>query len=682
MKKTIGEIAGRIFILASIVCIIVSGVSFLKGQKMDAHQNPITKKQDKPHIPIVENTKTQVNQDILDMDAQVKDAQNEQADGNSIPTSKEQMEESVDGSETKKGNDNPNNKENEKGSTPGGGAFDLPADGNYFLVNLIDVKDPYKIDDPRCYYKITHLYPQLTVEKVVFYNNGKVTPYYANRPEKGFINLEKGENWIKVRVTYRLPNGTLETYERAANPPMVRLQDPKDIDFSNTNLKNVYENPDISFYVKPNPENANVQVFMNGRLTPVDKNGNYNLSLIEGENQVTFKGSANGYHSTELSKRVIYKKTGIKVYSEELASADYRKSGQEYLKKKITFSTKVEYSDTGLPVKGVLLDITLRGKLVYSSESGSNESITLDLPLGINQIVISARGKNIQNNGTEFVSTEYRILTGQSDPVPENVQKKTSAGTTLAPESVVHDPVLDFRISPTTIDSLTGHDYAVTEHKQYVYHTSNISAKTPVLCRENIMGVYCYSVYLSEGRNEIELVLVTDELYKVSYKYVVYYIPNEDKGEKKGRMFISMDASVIGMGLIVSGYVDFYKDKPLSYAVLDLLKQNGFQANYTGESNYSMYLSAVMKTGMLSGWDESKISAVERALIEDAGGDTIWHGSYNPNSLGAGDFTSRSGWVATLNGNPIRGLSYEMPKDGDICKLIFTLTGGSDVGVK
>lgn len=682
MKKTICGILGKLFIVGLVCCIFITSIHFLKDQNTEAHPNPITKKQEKHHIPIAENTKTQVDQDILDMEAKVQDAKNEQADGSSVPTSKEQMEQSSNGSETKKGNENPNEKGNEKGNVSGGGAFDLPADGNYFFVNLIDVKDPYKIDDPRCYYKITHVYPQLTVEKVVFYNNGKIIPYYADHPNKGFINLEKGENWLKVRVTYRLPNGTLETYERAANPPMVRLQDPKDIDFSNTNLKNVYEDPDISFYVKPSPENANVQVLINGRLVPLDKKETYKVSLNEGENEITFMGSAKGYHDTKLIRKVIYKKTGIKVYSKELEQLDYRKSGQEYLKKKVTFSTKVEYSDSGLPVKGVRLDITLRGKLVYSGDGGSQEGITLDLPLGLNQIVISARGKNIQNNGTEFVSTEYRILTGQGEAVPENVQKNTSAGTTLAPESVVHDSVLDFRISPTTIHSITGQNYSVTEHKQYVYHTSTISAKTPVLCRENILGVYCYSVYLSEGRNEIELSLVTDELYKISYKYVVYYIPSEDKGEKKGKMFIQIDASVIGVPLVVSGYVDFYKDKPLSYAVLDLLKQHGYQASYTGESNYSMYLSSIIKTGMLSGWDETKISAVERALIEDAGGDTIWHGSYNPNSLGAGDFTSRSGWVATLNGKPIRGLSIEFPKDGDLCKIMFTLTGGSDVGVK
>lgn len=668
IKRNTGGILGKVLILSILVCIIISSVLFLKDQTTVAHQNPLTKKQEKNHIPMIENSKTQVNQDILDLDAKIKNSKNEQADGNTVPISKNQTEQSSDG--------------NEKGTTPGGGAFNLPADGNYFFVNLIDVKDPYQIDDPRCYYKITHVYPQLTVEKVVFYDNGEIIPYYADNPNKGFVNLKKGENWLKVRVTYRLPNGKYETYERAANPPMVRMLDPDDIDFSNNSLKSVYEDPDISFYVKPDPQNANVQIFLNGRLIPCDKKGYYNATLEEGENQFVFRGSANGYHDTEITKRVVYKKTGIKVYSEELAALDYRKSGQEYLKKTITFSTKVEYSDTGQPVKGVRLDITLRGKLVYSGEGGSQEGITLELPLGINQIVISARGCNIQNNGTDFVSTEYRILTGQGEPVPKNVQQETNPGTSLPSESVVHNPVLDFKISPTTINSLTGQNYSVTEHKQYVYHTSAISAKTPVLCRENIMGVYCYSVYLNEGRNEVELILVTDELYKISYKYVVYYIPNEDKGEQKGRMFITVDASVLGIPLIASGYVDFYKDKPLSYAILDLLKQNGFQANYSGESNYSMYLNAIMKNGLLSGWDESKISAVERALIEDAGGDVIWHGSYNSNSLGAGDFTSRSGWVATLNGIPIRGLSMEFPKDGDVCKLMFTLTGGSDVGVK
>ena len=681
MKKKICGILGKVFILSLIVCVLFSGVDFLKNQTTQAHKNPLTKKQEKPHIPILENTKTQVDQEILDMQSNVTDAENKQADGHSVPTSKDQMEKVDESDKIQKGNENPNKEKGDKGNVQGGGAFELPADGNYFFVHLIDVKDPYKIDDPRCYYKITHVYPQLTVEKVVFYDNGKITPYFADNPNKGFIHLEKGENWLKVRVTYRLPNGTLETFERAANPPMVRLQDPKDIDFSDTNLKYSYDDPNISFYVKPKPENAHVQTFINGRLAPIDENGNYHVTLEEGENQVTFKGSANGFHYTETTQKVVYKKTGIKVCSEELAALDYRKTGQEYLKKTITFSTHVDYADTGLPVAGVRLDITLRGKLIYSAVGGSHDQITLDLPLGLNQIVISARGSNISNNGTEFVSTEYRILTGQGDSIPDNVQKETNPGTSLAPETVVHDSVLDFRISPTTINSITGQNYSVTEHKQYVYHTSTISAKTSVLCRENIMGVYCYSVYLSEGRNEIELVLVTDELYKIVYKYVVYYIPTEDKGEKIGRMFITMDASVIGIPILVSGYVDFYKDKPLSYAVLDLLKQNGFQASYTGESNYSMYLSAIIKTGLLSGWDESRISATERALIGGMEGDSIWHGSYNLNSLGAGDFTSKSGWMATLNGEAIRGLSIDFPKDGDVCKIMFTLTGGSDIGL-
>ena len=304
MKKTICGILGKVSILLLMACILISSVNFLKSQTTQAHENPITDIQNKQNIPILENTKTQVDQDILDLDSKVSDAENTQTDGLNVPTSKDQIQQADDGNETKKGDENPNEGEGKEGNVPGGAAFNLPADGNYFFVNLIDVKDPYKIDDPRCYYKITHIYPQLSVEKVVFYNNGKITPYYADNPNKGFINLVKGENWLKVRVSYRLPDGTLEIYERAVNPPMVRLQDPLDINFSDTNLRYSYDDPDISFYVNPKPEHAHVQVFINDRLAPKNNKGNYNVTLNEGENKITFKGSAIGFKDTELIKKV------------------------------------------------------------------------------------------------------------------------------------------------------------------------------------------------------------------------------------------------------------------------------------------------------------------------------------------------------------------------------------------
>ena len=335
MKRVVYEGLGKVFIVLLAISIFVGSGYFLKNQTTVAPENPITQTTEKAHIPIQEIANTHVDQDILDMDSNVTEAQNEQYDGDSVPTSKELLDRIGEGSETKQGNENPVDEQGNTGKVPGGGNFALPADRIYFFVSLIDVKDPYPIDDPRCYYKITHMYPQLTVEKVAFYDNNEPIKYYGDNPNKGFINLVKGENWLTVRVTYRFPNGDFGTFERATNPPMVRLYDPLDIDFSDTNLKYSYDDPEISFYVKPKPTHAQVQVFINGRLAPIDNRGNYNVTLREGENQVTFRGTANGFNHTELTKKVVYQKTKIKVYSPELEALDYRKTNQEYLEKTI-----------------------------------------------------------------------------------------------------------------------------------------------------------------------------------------------------------------------------------------------------------------------------------------------------------------------------------------------------------
>jgi hypothetical protein len=683
-------------ILFLIAVVVLGGFAIFKMQETAPPANPIVKKQEMPRINLANPTTTEVSQDLLNQETDINEAEREEAEPDPVNEDGENKGEDTpapqesDPENTSRGdgiikNDgeypgNTTGKGDNSDNTPGAGSFELPTDVNYFFVDIVDLKDPYRPDDPRCFYKITHTFPELEVTDIVVLDNGKPTPHYGGLADEGWINLKSGENWLSVQVTYKLPNGKTKTFERATEPSVVVLRDPDEI-LIETDLELEYDNPDISFSVETNPVNAHVQAYLirpdgKERIIPVDEKNHLKTRLSKGVNKIRFVATLQGWKQTELIKNVIYSETKIKVYSPELAEKDYRNGkGYMHYDKSISFSTRVEDAKTNKPVKGIRMDIYLGNLLVQSLSGGNHDGVVIDnLPLGLRTITIVARGVNEKNNATEFKTAQYQILIGQGGEAPDEVVSHTYPNANLGAKTITHKPYLDFKLSPYTADS-DGKTYKVAEHKVRVYHTSSMNDKTLVMMRENVLGLFCYSIQLAEGLNTIDLVIVTDELYEIHYKYEVYYIPEEASDEPIGSIYISVDASSIGIPQLAAGYVDIYEDQPLSYAVLDFLKQHGYKVSYRGQSNYAMYLSAIIKTNLMKNWSPDMIPPEEMKRLEEAGGAQIWHGDYNINSLGEKDLTSKSGWVLTLNGRGISGLSNEYPQDGDICRMYFTITG-------
>ncbi|MBC5648135.1 hypothetical protein [Christensenella tenuis] len=681
MKKSVWSVLSRIIAVALGICLFAGCLFTVQAQNTIAPENPITEKKETQSIPLTSASAIQIDEDLLDLDSDVTEAESQET--NEEEFSAETISDSLNsgaiaGENTESGN---GGGAAGTGSTPGSESFTLPSNVNYFFVDIVDLQQPYYPSDPRCYYRITHIYPELEVENIVILDNGQPVSHYGGNADEGWLNLVSGENWLTVQVTYRLPNGETKTFERATNPAMVLLQDPLDITFED-NLKAEYDNPAISFYVNPSPAEANVQVYANGSLVPLGEDGQYHATLNQGENKITYRAKAAGWNDTEISQTVIYRKTAIRVYSPELEEMRYE-TGYTHYEDTITFSTRVENIETGEPVSGVKMDIYLQGTLVKSLSGGDHDNITLNLPIAaMNGITIVARGANSENNETQSAEVSYIVNKRPGGPTPDEVLAGTKPNANLPAVSTTHDPTLDFRVSPTTIDT-TGDSYAISTHKVKVYHTSTVTSRTYVLMREDIMGLYCYTVNLDEGYNLVELVLVTDELYEITYRYEVYYIPQPSTGEPIGSIYVSVDASVIGLSGIAAGYVDIYEGDSLGTAVRRLLEQHGYQVSMKGESNYAMYIEAIIKKGMLSGWSQDMIGTSERQMIEQAIQEdpNFWTGNYDYNSLGEFDFTTGSGWMFTLNGTPISGLSNEFPKDGDTCKMMFSLMRGSDIGL-
>jgi len=736
MKQSTQIILGKIAVIFLIIFAITGCLIFVQAQNPISPQNPLTEQADNRQIPRAQTTTTEVAQEILDMEADVTEAESEEYEesdlipeeniNNNIEYEAIALSSSENSNNNEDNNENHDNSPSTSGETQNeqeppygedGGAdvgidgdgddessdngegddgegdgqesdkeklddeTSLPTNINYFVVNILNYQETYRPDDPRCHYQITHLQPELKVEEVVIINNDTPLSHFGGTANRGWFNLVSGENWVKVRVTYRFPNGDLRTFERATSPAMLKLYDPLDIDFEDNNLRNSYTNPDISFYLNPTPSNAQVQVLLDGNRIRADKAGNYNVTLKEGENQFVFKGTANGWNDTTITRIVTYYKTQIRVYSPELAQLDTRTGGGLYYGNTIDFTVVVEDIETGQPISGVKLDISIRGKREYLGDSDNNTILTLPIKYGQNEIIISARGVDSNNNSTDTVSERYYIEVGQNGEIPPQVLADTDPGANIPDSSITHNPVFNFSIAPTTRDQ-NGNLYVISESNTIVTHTYIAGGREStirVTPREVVYDTYYYSIPLREGSNQIKVVLKTDEGYAPETIYELIYVPLETTPEPNGTIFISVEAAPIGMPYLTGGYVDIAVGESLANVIERFLKTQGYQLAFAGQSNYSMYLRYIIKDNMMAAWNDTMLSDEYQALIEASGAE--WNGGYDINSLGEFDFTNRAGWVATINGSPIGGMTTTIPQNGDECRLMFTLTGGSDVGL-
>ena len=698
MEKSIGTILGKVALTFLLVFAIVGGLMIVQAQNKIAPQNPLVETARNHQIRMPEKATTEIDQEILDMESDVSEAVNEEYEGAEL-TPEEGVSNNlnygaINLSNIGSGNNSTNSGETDRNS-PGEGEIGggdnktgddvttLPTTQNYFIVDIVDLQEPYSTDDPRCYYKITHLQPELEIEQIVFVNNDKPISHFGGVANRGWINLSSGENWLKVRVTYRFPDGETRTFERTTNPGMVKVYDPLDINFDDNNLKDAYEQPNIDFYINPNPKEAHVQVLVNGRMIDDDGEGNYSANLNEGENQFEIRGSARGWNDTTVTKTVVYSKTKIRVYSPELENIDYNNSGERYYSKVVTFSVVVEGIETGQALSRADVAISVRGKREFTGEVGINNEITLPIQYGQNEVIISARGINSNNTVTEFVHKSYQINVGEDGEIPQQVIDDTNININIIDGQITHDQIYQIRLSPDTKDK-DGNVYNIKPEKIRITHTYAVKGKESTIeiyMSQRFDEVYQYEVHLREGANVIHVVVTTDDGHMLPNSYVINYVPAEVTPEPKGTMFVSVEAFTIGKPIIAQGYVDITSGERLSQVVEKFLKQHGYDVSLTGPSQYMQYLEYIIKDNMMADWHDGMLSDEAKKFIEESNGAVNWHGKYDIHSLGDFDFTNAAGWKATINGVPISGMSNETPKDGDECRLMFTLTGGSDIGL-
>ncbi|MEE0740807.1 MAG: DUF4430 domain-containing protein [Emergencia sp.] len=181
-----------------------------------------------------------------------------------------------------------------------------------------------------------------------------------------------------------------------------------------------------------------------------------------------------------------------------------------------------------------------------------------------------------------------------------------------------------------------------------------------------------YRGELSDGANEIVITIKDDEGNAVTNYYKVY--ANKDgQMEEGGTVTVTMDTSVLGLGIKFIDTATFYEGDNVSDVILRAIENNGYDyvGGLTGTAAVGWYLSEVTGAGITDGY---KIPDPILQKLEEYGATKQGH---ERDSLGEMDFYKNSGWMYRYNGELLMsGMSNINVCDGDEIHLYFTLNLG------
>lgn len=185
-----------------------------------------------------------------------------------------------------------------------------------------------------------------------------------------------------------------------------------------------------------------------------------------------------------------------------------------------------------------------------------------------------------------------------------------------------------------------------------------------------------YQLDLTAGPNSVVITVWDYEDRYTIYRYSVY-CNDVPEGERIGTITVSVSASTVGLGyLIPPTQVDIYQGQNLVVPVATVLELSGYEYQYSGSLENGFYLRHIIREGITDGYHIPE--DLEDAINQDG---LLWTNQYYTNSLGEFDFTQGSGWMYTLNGSGMPGMSDVYPSDGDVVELRYTLAYGRDLGL-
>lgn len=481
-------------------------------------------------------------------------------------------------------------------------------------------------------------------------NHGKASAY------KGSVTLARGENTILVSVAYREADGSTFTvskeYTVYYEPEQLIIR----TDLSDRTVKKA----SVSFqaYAQLGREDFALDVTVNGEAAAAGDNYFYeNVPLRVGENSITLTAVRDGQQASETFT-VIYeepRETGIRI--------DTDLSDQTVKKKKLRFYVQAFRGSEMVQN----IEVLMNGSAVWPGEDGQYEVLLLE---GDNVFSITAAdGDAVQ---TETYTVTY-IKQVQGDDDGEGNEEAPRVECTLGASGsnlTTGGSVLSFEVLPA-------------DYKGNKLGASSISitcfgdeGDNPVSLIWENLGDISFKVTLSPGNNTL-FVYVTDEEDNTTQLTYSIYCEATAAGEPIGTAHISVEATTVGSGILLSADVPIYEGEPASRLLERLLKENGYAYEYTGTPDSGFYLARISSS---AAFVTGKIPDDLLQNLYDNEIDVAPDG-FDSQSLGEFDFTSQSGWMYQVNGvYPNYSFSDCYLQDGDVMRVRFTLAYGSDIG--
>lgn len=200
-----------------------------------------------------------------------------------------------------------------------------------------------------------------------------------------------------------------------------------------------------------------------------------------------------------------------------------------------------------------------------------------------------------------------------------------------------------------------------------------------------------YTIDFIDYENIIEITATVNNL-TTSLKLIVYYV------QGPSTVTISIDAFTIGCGYVIEpmevkiddaffeGLINVLNvDTDLegmkgifngAYLLAYIIKQNGYELEYTGRFNSSFYLEQIVGFEHHFYAPDNLIQKLEENNFEIYYDDDEYLGDV----LGEFAYTQGSGWMYSVNGVfPNVGFADYYPQDGDVIRVQFTLVYGVDI---
>lgn len=377
--------------------------------------------------------------------------------------------------------------------------------------------------------------------------------------------------------------------------------------------------------------------------------GLYKVHLNEGENTIILNAAHNGINKQQEIKVVYEKKISKIVFETDLKN-------QQTTNAEITFYAAASVEGQDIDLIATLNGEKLRERNHYFSDL---------LKEGKNIITLSATTPDDTHEESYIIYYQPEIVTNNPEKVPDD-EAGPIIKTDLVNNAQVSGTKKNFNVWATTAEGKRIQASGVTVH--------NNNKAVSVIWDDSVKT--SYRLNLAQGKNNV-VIKAWDAEGRISTKTLTIYAKNIEKNDSIGTATVSIDASVVGLGIIVPPTkIELYEGVNGAYTVDQFLRKHGFTYENTGTLDSSFYLASIAKPGMAKNLKipEDMIKKINESTV------TFDPTNFSPDSLGEFDLTSGSGWMYYVNGDaPNYGFSDAVFLDGDIIEYKFTLLYGAEI---